>query len=492
MKEFNKNGKIIIFENEKDDKNHYLIIVKKNNQFYACDRLIKDFFKYNSKTKCFKKDGNVNLDLKNFKMHYIVPLNYGDYWRKLLNIAENRRLTQEEFQHAIKVHNALPKEVRTKNLDAFVYKKYHLTPEEHMREQAIHLMLKDGIVVYYHHYYADLNKLFRENILPIVKVPAEIIEQNLQKEFFDLQLESAEDRLKEKDKIEPKNVYDFRNIVYKTTEFDYSIYLEGPEMDYQKFNENGNYLIFPLYYIENTYDDNGYIEDAEHIDIFKYKNEIYVIPNNIESDYYYIDLKNMYYFVSLENTKAKEKFESIPIEYRCKISIQDDNKIKFYDENCEKRIKEMLKMVSANKVHEEKNINDIENKVYKTIEDKYGYYLDGGTLNLKEFNKNGIFLIFEMSLDYDRTMNKYLKIFKYKNDIFINRMNVKDNIFYIDMTEMYFLPDIEQDQVANDIANRGKTCMFCKVSIQDDNKIKFYNKTCEKRIKEMLKMDFQK
>ena len=157
--------------------------------------------------------------------------------------------------------------------------------------------------------------------------------QNLQKEFFDLQLESAEDRSKEKDKIEPKNVYDFRNIVYKTTEFDYSIYLEGPEMDYQKFNENGNYLIFPLYYIENTYDDNGYIEDAEHIDIFKYKNEIYVIPNNIESDYYYIDLKNMYYFVSLENTKAKEKFESIPIEYRCKISIQDDNKIKFYDEN---------------------------------------------------------------------------------------------------------------------------------------------------------------
>ena len=52
----------------------------------------------------------------------------------------------------------------------------------------------------------------------------------------------------------------------------------------------------------------------------------------------------MYYFVSLENTKAKEKFESIPIEYRCKISIQDDNKIKFYDEICEKRIKEMLKM----------------------------------------------------------------------------------------------------------------------------------------------------
>ena len=179
------------------------------------------------------------------------------------------------------------------------------------------------------------------------------------------------------------------------------------------------------------------------------------------------------------------------MEYRCKVSRNDDYTIKFYDKTCEKRIKEMLKMVSANKVHEEKNINDIENKVYKTIEDKYGYYLDGGTLNLKEFNKNGIFLIFEMSLDYDRTMNKYLKIFKYKNDIFINRMNVKDNIFYIDMIEMQFLPDIEHDQVANDIANRGKTGMFCKISIQDDNKIKFYYKTCEKRIKEMLKMDFR-
>ena len=174
--------------------------------------------------------------------------------------------------------------------------------------------------------------------------------QNLQKEFFDLQLESAEDRSKEKDKIEPKNVYDFRNIVYKTTEFDYSIYLEGPEMDYQKFNKNGNYLIFPLYCMDGIYDNmgiyrtTGYIDDDKNIDIFKYKNEIYVIPNNIESDYYYIDLKNMYYFVSLENIKAKEKFESIPIEYRCKISIQDDNKIKFYDEICEKRIKEMLKM----------------------------------------------------------------------------------------------------------------------------------------------------
>ena len=174
--------------------------------------------------------------------------------------------------------------------------------------------------------------------------------QNLQKEFFDLQLESAEDRLKEKDKIEQKNVYDFRNIVYKTTEFDYSIYLEGPEMDYQNFNKNGNYLIFPLYCMDGIYDNmgiyrtTGYIDDDKNIDIFKYKNEIYVIPNNIESDYYYIDLKNMYFFVSLENTKAKEKFESIPIEYRCKISIQDDNKIKFYDEICEKRIKEMLKM----------------------------------------------------------------------------------------------------------------------------------------------------
>ena len=191
----------------------------------------------------------------------------------------------------------------------------------------------------------------RNSIPPIVKVPAEIIEQRLQKEFFDLQLESAEDRLKEKDKIEPKNVYDFRNIVYKTTEFDYSIYLEGPEMDYQKFNKNGNYLIFPLYCMDGIYDNmgiyrtTGYIDDDKNIDIFKYKNEIYVIPNNIESDYYYIDLKNMYYFVSLEeNKKIKELFEKTPMEYRCKVSKNDDYTIKFYDENCEKRIKEMLKI----------------------------------------------------------------------------------------------------------------------------------------------------
>ena len=52
----------------------------------------------------------------------------------------------------------------------------------------------------------------------------------------------------------------------------------------------------------------------------------------------------MYYFVSLENTKAKKKFESIPIEYRYKKKKNDDYTIKFYDENCEKRIKEMLKI----------------------------------------------------------------------------------------------------------------------------------------------------
>ena len=275
--------------------------------------------------------------------------------------------------------------------------------------------------------------------------------------------------------------------VYNHIDKKYKYYIESSDVDYQKYNKNGEHLIFPFHNLNEIVDD-------QHIVIFKYYDNILITfyDYNITNDYY-IDLKNMYYFVSLEeNEKIKELFEKTPIEYRCKVSKNDDYTIKFYDENCEKRIKEMLKMVSANKVHEEKNINDIENKVYKTIEDKYGYYLDGGTLNLKEFNKNGIFLIFEMSLDYDRTMNKYLKIFKYKNDIFINRMNVKDNIFYIDMIEMQFLPDIEHDQVANDIANRGKTGMFCKISIQEDNKIKFYDKTCEKRIKEMLKMDFQK
>ena len=52
----------------------------------------------------------------------------------------------------------------------------------------------------------------------------------------------------------------------------------------------------------------------------------------------------MYYFDSLENKKIKELFEKTPIEYRCKVSKNDDYTIKFYDENCEKRIKEMLKM----------------------------------------------------------------------------------------------------------------------------------------------------
>ena len=70
-------------------------------------------------------------------------------------------ITKEEFQTAKNIHNALPKEVRAKNLDAFVYEKYKLTSEERRREQAIHLIIKDGIVVYYHHYYADLNKLFK-------------------------------------------------------------------------------------------------------------------------------------------------------------------------------------------------------------------------------------------------------------------------------------------------------------------------------------------
>ena len=281
-------------------------------------------------------------------------------------------------------------------------------------------------------------------------------------------------------------IHSYETDIYNHVDKKYKYYIKAHNMNYKKYNKNGEHLIFPFHNLHEIVND-------QHIVIFKYYDIILITSYdyNITNDYY-IDLKNMYYFVSLEeNEKIKELFEKTPIEYRCKVSKNDDYTIKFYDENCEKRIKEMLKMVSANKVHEEKNINDIENKVYKTIEDKYGYYLDGGTLNLKEFNKNGIFLIFEMSLDYDRTMNKYLKIFKYKNDIFINRMNVKDNIFYIDMTEMYFLPDIEQDQVANDIANRGKTSMFCKISIQEDNKIKFYDKTCEKRIKEMLKMDFR-
>ena len=161
LKEFNKNGRIIVFENNKEDKNNHLIIVKKNDKFYTCYQPIKDFVKNKDKTKCLKKDGNVNLDVKNFKMHYIVPLNYEDYWKKLLNITDNRKLTKEEFQTAKNIHNALPKEVRTKNLDAFVYEKYKLSLEERRREQAIHLIIKDGIVVYYHHYYADLNKLFK-------------------------------------------------------------------------------------------------------------------------------------------------------------------------------------------------------------------------------------------------------------------------------------------------------------------------------------------
>ena len=161
LKEFNKNGRIIVFENNKEDKNNHLIIVKKNDKFYTCYQPIKDFVKNKDKTKCLKKDGNVNLDVKNFKMHYIVPLNYGDYWKKLLNITDNRKLTKEEFQTAKNIHNALPKEVRTKNLDAFVYEKYKLTSEERRLEQAIHLIIKDGIVVYYHHYYSDLNKLFK-------------------------------------------------------------------------------------------------------------------------------------------------------------------------------------------------------------------------------------------------------------------------------------------------------------------------------------------
>ena len=134
------------------------------------------------------------------------------------------------------------------------------------------------------------------------------------------------------------------------------------------------------------------------------------------------------------------------------------------------------------------DFNKIEDDVYKTIEDKYGYYLDGGTLNLKEFNKNGTFLIFEISPDYDIKMNKYLKIFKYNNNIILNKMNVKDNIFYIDMKEMQFLPDISKDNIAEFVFNQNKQNDFCKIEIYKEHYIKFYTKKCENRFKKMLIM----
>ena len=90
-------------------------------------------------------------------------------------------------------------------------------------------------------------------------------DQKLKKELFYLQLETAESLLKETDQIKPQDVYGFSRVVYKSTEFNYAVYLERQEMDYQEYNKNGNYLIFPL-------NNKNYIEDNNHVDIFKYKN----------------------------------------------------------------------------------------------------------------------------------------------------------------------------------------------------------------------------
>ena len=89
------------------------------------------------------------------------------------------------------------------------------------------------------------------------------------------------------------------------------------------------------------------IVEDQHVVIFKYYNNILITSYdyNMAKDYY-IDLKNMYYFVSLENKKIKELFKKTPIEYRCKVSKNNDYTIKFYDKICEKRIKEMLKMTA--------------------------------------------------------------------------------------------------------------------------------------------------
>ncbi len=167
----------------------------------------------------------------------------------------------------------------------------------------------------------------------VVKVPTKIGNQKLQKEFFDLQVENAIDRVKE------KTIYDFAQDVYLSVDSEYITYIEGPDVDYQKYNKNGKYLVFP-------FNDNGFIDGNKYITIFKYNNKIYVFGDLGDC---YIDTKKMYFFSSLDDKQAKEKIESIPIEYRCKISIQNDNKIKFYDKNCETRIKEMLKITSTNK-----------------------------------------------------------------------------------------------------------------------------------------------
>ena len=132
--------------------------------------------------------------------------------------------------------------------------------------------------------------------------------------------------------------------VYNHIDKEYKRYIEEHNMDYQKYNKNGKHLIFPFHNVHEIVSD-------QHIVIFKYYNNIFITSYdyNITNDYY-IDLKNMYYFVSLEeNEKVKEHFEKTPIEYRCKVSKNDDYTIKFYDENCETRIKEMLKMTSMNK-----------------------------------------------------------------------------------------------------------------------------------------------
>ena len=127
--------------------------------------------------------------------------------------------------------------------------------------------------------------------------------------------------------------------VYNHIDKKYKYYIESSDVDYQKYNKNGEHLIFPFHNLNEIVDD-------QHIVIFKYYDNILITfyDYNITNDYY-IDLKNMYYFVSLEeNKKIKELFEKTPMEYRCKVSRNDDYTIKFYDKTCEKRIKEMLKM----------------------------------------------------------------------------------------------------------------------------------------------------
>ena len=130
-------------------------------------------------------------------------------------------------------------------------------------------------------------------------------------------------------------IHDWSQEVYNSLDNKYKTYIEKKNRNYKNYNKNGKHLIFPFHNGQEIIDD-------QHISIFKYYNDIFIISYDYNiTDDYYIDINNMYYFTSLENTKSKELFEKTPVEYRCKISVKD-NKIQFYDENCEKRIKDML------------------------------------------------------------------------------------------------------------------------------------------------------